>query len=183
MRYPPEHKARARRQLLASAGALAKRDGFAATGVDRFMAEAGATSGAFYAHFGSKAAMFEAVVEQELAQSLAMLGDDPADPAALARFVERYLSLAHVEHPEAGCCLPSLAAEIGRGPEPVRARFEAAMQALHARVAAACADPERAWPLIAQAVGAVLLARAMHSTDSRAALLGAVRRDAATPRR
>ena len=70
MRYPPEHKEGTRARLLEAGGALAKKDGFASTGVDGLMAAVGLTSGAFYSHFRSKAELLEAIVESELGRSL-----------------------------------------------------------------------------------------------------------------
>ena len=51
-------------KLLASSGALAKRGGFSATGVDGLMKAIGLTGGAFYGHFASKDALFAAIVER-----------------------------------------------------------------------------------------------------------------------
>ena len=65
MRYSAEHKTQTRDKLLASSGALAKRGGFSATGVDGLMKAIGLTGGAFYGHFASKDALFAAIVERE----------------------------------------------------------------------------------------------------------------------
>ncbi len=51
MRYKPEYKQQKRQELLNISGQIAKKNGFAATGVDGFMKAAGVTSGAFYSHF------------------------------------------------------------------------------------------------------------------------------------
>ncbi len=51
MRYPQNRKAETRQKLIEKAGALAKKDGFATTGVDGLMASVGLTGGAFYSHF------------------------------------------------------------------------------------------------------------------------------------
>lgn len=177
MRYSSEHKAATRERLLAKAGALAKSQGYAATGVDAIAAGAGLSAGAVYAHFGSKTGLLDALIERELAASLALFGNDgPLADDALAKRVAAYLSLGHVEHPEAGCCLPSLSAEVARADDRVREAFEQAVQRMQARLAALLGDEDRAWSVLAQAVGAVLLARAMHSRPARKALLDGVRR-------
>ena len=69
MRYSTEHKEGTRQRLLAKTGALVKKKGFAATGVDGLMAAAGLTSGAFYAHFRSKSELLEAIIANELKRS------------------------------------------------------------------------------------------------------------------
>ena len=172
MRYSADHKAATRSRLLQQAGALAKREGFANTGVDALATAAGLTAGGFYAHFGSKAELLEALIEQELEASLAMF--DQA--AGLAPLVAGYLSLAHVEHPEAGCCLPALSAEVARAEEPVRAAFERSLGKLHALLVERLGDADRAWALLAQTVGAVMLARALPTRAARKRLLDGVRR-------
>ena len=162
---------------LAKAGALAKRQGYAATGVDTIAAGAGLTAGAVYAHFGSKTGMLEALIERELAASLALFGrEGPLSDEELAKRVAGYLSIGHVEHPEAGCCLPTLTAEIARADEAVREHFEQAVQQMQARLAVLLGDEDRAWSVLSQAVGAVMLARAMSSRKARKTLLDGVKR-------
>lgn len=70
MRYQSGYKAEKRKQLLEISGQLAKKNGFAATGIDSFMKAAGVTSGAFYSHFSSKHDLFKALVENELKDSI-----------------------------------------------------------------------------------------------------------------
>lgn len=179
MRYSSDHKAATRERLLDKAGALAKRQGFASTGVDAMVAEAGLTAGAFYVHFGSKSDMLKALLEKEMAASMAMFGDadSPLADAELAQRIAAYLSIAHVEHPEAGCCLPTLTAEVARADDGVRDRFEQAIQQLQARLCLLMdGDSDRAWSVLAQAVGAVMLARAMRGKPARKAVLDAVKR-------
>ena len=54
MRYKTGYKEQRRKELLHISGQIAKKNGFAATGVDAFMKASGVTSGAFYSHFSSK---------------------------------------------------------------------------------------------------------------------------------
>lgn len=185
MRYRPDHKAATRERLLDKAGALAKKQGFASTGVDAMVAEAGLTAGAFYGHFRSKSELLEALIDREMAASMAMFGEADAAlaDAELAQRIAGYLSVAHVEHPEAGCCLPTLTAEVGRADAAVRDRFEQAIQQMQARLAGRLGgDGDRAWSVLAQAVGAVMLARAMHGKPARKALLDGVKRQILPPR-
>eukprot|EP01035_Chromulina_nebulosa_P064375 gene64375-88041_t len=74
MRYRDGRKEQTRERILAAAGGCFRRAGYAGIGVDGLAKEAGVTSGAFYAHFGSKRAAFEAALAggmQELGAAIA----------------------------------------------------------------------------------------------------------------
>ncbi|MEN9437258.1 MAG: hypothetical protein RIR09_1913 [Pseudomonadota bacterium] len=171
MRYRPDHKQGARERLIDATGTLAKKNGFAATGVDSLMASAGLTSGAFYTHFKSKGELLQAIVKNELTRSVELFSNKTVAQTVTA--IEGYLSLAHVAHPEAGCAVPSLAAEVSRSDEPTQRVFEVGMVALKDQINAFVHDDAKAWSIIAQLVGAVMVARAMHSEPVRVALLDA----------
>ncbi|MFO1385314.1 MAG: TetR/AcrR family transcriptional regulator [Chitinivorax sp.] len=174
MRYTPEHKEKTRARLLAEGGSIAKKNGFASTGVDTLMAAVGLTSGAFYAHFGSKAELLEAIVDKELGRSLDWFSDRNREQ--LLQALQAYLSLAHVAHPERGCPLPSLSAEVARADEQTRQTFERRLSEVVAAVQHHAADTPTAWAIVAQVAGAVMLARAMASEEARQQLLDGVLR-------
>lgn len=169
MRYAPNHKDNTRTRLLEVGGALAKENGFGTTGVDKLMAAAGLTSGAFYAHFRSKGELLEALVDSELTRSLARFADK--DDAGLLAALEGYLSPSHVDRPAEGCAATSLTPEIARASDSAKQTFEARMGDIHAAIAPHVADDGAAWALMAQAVGAVMLARAMATSEVRQAVL------------
>ncbi|MFI4940302.1 MAG: TetR/AcrR family transcriptional regulator [Burkholderiales bacterium] len=166
MRYSATHKAETRNHLLEVSGALAKKKGYSATGVDALTAAAGLTSGAFYNHFSSKAELFAALVERELEHSLAMIADNATgqqDKEWPVRQLQRYLSWKHVQNPEGGCPLPSLGAEIARADNAAREKFETALKQIQGIWEKQLGDRKLAWATLAQLVGSVLLARAMSS--------------------
>ncbi len=68
MRMTPENKDKARAALVDAAGKLFREQGVAATGIDAIARETGQTSGAFYAHFPSKADVFRDAVEAGFAR-------------------------------------------------------------------------------------------------------------------
>ena len=68
MRMTPENKHKARAALVDAAGKLFREQGVAATGIDAIARETGQTSGAFYAHFPSKADVFRDAVEAGFAR-------------------------------------------------------------------------------------------------------------------
>lgn len=169
MRYAPTHKEEARARLVEATGALAKQKGFSATGVDSLMAAAGMTSGAFYAHFRSKNELLEAIIGNELQRS-ARLFAAPTRAQAL-EVLRGYLSHAHVEHPGSGCAVPALAPEIARAGAPTQQVFAQGMGELQARLHDLTGDDATAWALLAQLVGAVMVARALPPGPEREALL------------
>ena len=172
MRYSREHKEGTRARLLEATGAVVKKNGFAATGVDGLMATAGLTSGAFYSHFRSKSELLEAIVENELKRSIGMFSNKSLKQAITA--VEGYLSQAHIAHPEGGCAVPSLSPEIARASEATQHVFEQGIVELKETIRKFVKDDATAWSIIAQLVGAVTLARGFPSEHTRRALLKGV---------
>jgi AcrR family transcriptional regulator len=172
MRYSPDHKEGARARLVEATGAHVKKNGFAATGVDGLMAAAGLTSGAFYSHFRSKSELLEVIIENELKRSIALFSNKSGEEAMSV--IEGYLSLAHVEHPESGCAVPSLASEISRASASAQAVFEDGMVALKKQIEYVVKDDAKAWSIIAQLVGAVMIARGMPSKQIQSDLLKGV---------
>jgi len=161
MRYSATHKEETRQRLIDSSGAIAKQGGFATAGVDGLMKAVGLSGGAFYNHFGSKDELFAAIVERELQQSVERLAakGKVLDRARLERGLKRYLSVSHVQDASAGCAIPALGAEIARADESVRLGAEEALVELQQAWAEALGSPEDAWALLAQCVGALMLAR------------------------
>jgi len=179
VRYPKEHKEQARQRLVAGGARLAKKRGFAAAGVDDLAAAAGVTSGSVYKHFVGKSELLSAIITAELGRSAARFAAVPAgDHTRLDKALAAYLSGEHVARPEAGCALPSLAADVARADPDVRRAFEKGLLMVHAEVKRHVHSGDAAWALIAQSVGAVMLARAMQDDAKRRKVLAAVKRNA-----
>jgi TetR/AcrR family transcriptional regulator, transcriptional repressor for nem operon len=172
MRYSSEHKQGTRARLLATTGALVKKNGFAATGVDGLMAAVGLTSGAFYSHFRSKSELLEAIIANELKRSGELFSNKTLEQTLTA--IEGYLSPAHVTHPGSGCVVPALAAEIARAGETTQKVFEQGIVELKENIRNLVKDDATAWAVIAQLVGAVTVARGLPSDRTRNALLKGV---------
>lgn len=176
MRYSTDHKQQTRDRLLASSGELAKRGGFASTGVAGLMKAIGLTGGAFYNHFPSKDDLFTEVVRQELCNSpLARLATQGASRERLARCLQQYLSLAHLHNAEGGCPLPPLGVEIARAERPVREQAEHWLVGLHAAWSQTLGDEALAWALISQCVGALVVGRMLASEAVQSQVLDASR--------
>ena len=159
MRYSKDHKNASRQRLIELGGSHAKKHGFNESGMASLAASAGVTTGALYKHFDGKADLFAALITAELERTAKMYdGFDPADDAGAAKSLAGYLSLQHVRHPEQGCPLPSLTPEIARADDAAKAAYQAGLLEIHAKLRRLTASSEDAWTLMAQNVGAVMLA-------------------------
>ncbi|WP_434596724.1 TetR/AcrR family transcriptional regulator [Pseudomonas sp. R4-83] len=174
MRYSASHKLETREKLLQSSALSAKRSGFSTVGVDALMKAIGLSGAAFYSHFSSKDELFTAIVERELSQSLERLGgggEGEQDRQRLQRCLKHYLSMTHVEQPEVGCALPALGAEIARSDVQVREQAQLWICRLHERWAQILESDSLAWSILAQCVGALVVARMLVTPDIQQAVL------------
>jgi AcrR family transcriptional regulator len=172
MRYSPEQKQHSRAKLVDAGAQLAKKQGFNNTGMDALLAAAGMTTGAFYSQFKTKPELLHAIVQHELEKTLVLFEDKSADE--LLQALRFYLSRSHILHPEQGCAIPSLGAEIARADQATKETFSAALQRIQHAIEAVLDDADAAWAMICQAVGAVVVARAMATPVQRDQVLGAV---------
>jgi TetR/AcrR family transcriptional regulator, transcriptional repressor for nem operon len=170
----------ARARLVEAAGRGFRSGGFGGTGVDALAKGAGLTSGAFYAHFDSKAEAFRLVVSEGLAtlrNGVAAFqeryGRGWRDP-----FVEFYLG----ERMEVGiaeaCGLPSFSPDVARADDATRAVYEAELSRLAEVLVAGFRGPhasERAWSFLAVLSGAAAMARAVKDERIRRDILAAAR--------
>ncbi len=183
MRYPKEYKEHTRTRLLESGGSHAKEHGFVGSGMDALAAAGeGHHRVARLALRVANRISFAALIRAELQRTAKRFSAiAPGDVEAATKALAAYLSLNHVKHPEAGCVLPSLTPEVARADESVRDAFQSGMIAIHAIVADRfTGSSDTAWALIAQSVGAVMLARAMRDETVRRELLDASARQSAT---
>lgn len=177
MRYPKDHKDASRQRLIDLGGSHAKKHGFNESGMASLAASAGVTTGALYKHFDGKADLFTALITAELERTAQMYDAiDSSDHASAARSLAGYLSLQHVRHPEQGCPLPSLTPEIARADEATKAAFQTGLLEIHAKLQRLTATAEDAWTLVAQNVGAVMLARAIPDEKLQREVLSALRK-------
>jgi TetR/AcrR family transcriptional repressor of nem operon len=176
MPWPKDHKAATRQRIVEAAAAAFRAGGVAGVRVEDVMAAAGLTHGGFYAHFGSK----DELVREAIARASDETIDRLSKPLAalphnehLQSVIETYLSTAHVTHPERGCPLAALGAEIARGDDPARATLAAGvkdrlrwMRRLPAGARAELLTDDQAIGILACMVGGVVLARAVGASDA-----------------
>jgi TetR/AcrR family transcriptional regulator, transcriptional repressor for nem operon len=177
MRYPPDHKARAREALLEAGARSLKTTGFNGIGVDGLAAAAGVTSGAFYSNFANKEAMLEAVIDAQGVGEPFLSDTDSATTARLISFLEDYISAHHSADPADGCVMPALSADVSRAQPPVKDAYARKVTALVDRIAGmldgdASDRNRRAWSIVALMVGSIVISRGMpEQSQSRSAPL------------
>lgn len=169
MKQKSLQKIESKERILNVASRLFKKNGYAATGIDQIMADAGLTAGAFYAHFKSKTDLLERSIEHSFNYSREMLTKNTEHllgEEKINAMMERYTSKTHRDLPEKGCLLPALAAELHRGSSRSSQLIEvylnkwAQMISLYLPSELTTDEKKKkALGLISQAVGAVLLSR------------------------
>ena len=168
MRYGPDHKEAARRNILSAVGRGFRRHGYGGIGVDGLAKEAGVTSGAFYGHFASKGDAFEAAALAGLVELRQAIERFQAEEGAgwLGRFVDFYLSTKRTCELGESCALQSLTPEVARAGRETRASYEVELLKVVEAAAAglpgktAAARRKVAWTVLAALSGGVTFARA-----------------------
>lgn len=170
MRYTPEQKRQTAANILAAAGRGFRLDGYGGAGVDGLAHEAGVTSGAFYKHFPSKAAAFEAAVDAGLSdfQHTVELAIADQHNDWLIVLVDYYFSHEHRMNLAGGCAVPGLTGEVARGNEKVRAVYQQGIERVVSTIETGLTHLDknqrrpRAWAMLAMLSGGVQIARAVH---------------------
>ena len=157
-------------RIVETAARAIRRSGYNGSGVAEIMKQAGLTHGGFYAHFDSREGMLAEAADRAGAEAVAVLARVAAaapPQKALEAMLRAYLSKEHVEGVETGCPVAALGSEMPRqGPKVRRAatRRIKEMIDLVARQAPDSGQPgarERALVMVATALGALVLARAV----------------------
>lgn len=165
-RYPAGHKARTRRRIVETAAALLRRKGVSGTGIGSVMREAGLTHGGFYGHFDSKDDLVAdacAAGVREATRSLLDAASAVPPSGRMRAILSAYLT-AH-RRDQGTCTLATLGGELARQPPAIRAELTDALRGSVEEIAgmlpgaSAEARADQALALIAQMVGAMVLAR------------------------
>jgi TetR/AcrR family transcriptional regulator, transcriptional repressor for nem operon len=172
MRLSKEKTAENKARVLDAALSLFAERGFADVAVSELMAKAGLTHGGFYNHFESKTALEAEACEHAFASATGLIGKVAATPAgaprraALALFVERYLSTRVRDAGDSRCPMVAFATDVSRESAEVQARYTLGMSAYLDTLATAMESGRAAaMALLAELVGALTLARSVAATD------------------
>jgi TetR/AcrR family transcriptional regulator, transcriptional repressor for nem operon len=127
-RYEKDRKGETRRRIVELAARRFRAEGVDGVGIAKLMTEAGLTNGGFYAHFASK----EELVKEAIVHAISKRpGDGAANIGAddLPAFIDRYLSITHRDHPEAGCAIAAMLPDLTRCAPASRLIFNEEFQA------------------------------------------------------
>lgn len=178
------HKARTRQRILDEAAKVMRECGTESIGVAALMKRVGLTHGGFYAHFASREALVEAVIEQMFADSARRLAEimQITDPAQrLDQLIDNYLSDSHRVTPGEGCPLPALASEMAHLPLEARTLFSRRREVVCQRLVEPLQQlgnhqaDSLAASMLAEMVGAMALARACPDDTEAHQILAASR--------
>ncbi|MBG6155701.1 AcrR family transcriptional regulator [Labrenzia sp. EL_159] len=174
-------KAETQKSLRAAASRSFRSKGYAGVGVDGIARAAGATSGAFYSHLGSKDGAFLAALELGLDEVIETVPDyqrryNSNWPEAFARY---YLGSTHRRDLACGCAMTALSPDVVRSNDETRELYEHKMKTIAELIAKGLegeSDDEKlnkAWAFLSILIGALMTSRAMASEDQADAVASA----------
>jgi TetR/AcrR family transcriptional regulator, transcriptional repressor for nem operon len=183
MARPKGSTSDAHERLLAAAGRGFRSGGYGGIGVDGLAKEAGLTSGAFYAYFGSKAEAFRQAVRAgiaDLASGIRTFREGGGDWRS--RFIAFYTTERVTCDPAESCALQSLTVDVARADAPTREDYTAGLEQAISALAEA-PDPQAraaAIALLALLSGGTSMARAVSDPALAEEIADAVRAAAET---
>jgi len=168
---PKTKKDQTRARMLEAASASFRANGYAGIGVDGIAKAAGVTSGAFYAHFGSKGRAFDAALKAGLDEVIAAIPVFRAEHGKgwVEAFADYYLGRPHRDDLSGGCAMTTLSPEVVRARPEVQAVYEEKMQAIVGLVAdglnggASKERRGRAWAMLGTLIGGLTASRAVNT--------------------
>ncbi len=185
MAHRAGQKEESRLKILRGAGRGFRRAGFGGSGVDGLAKEAGVTSGAFYAHFKSKADAFREAVLMGLGDMKCNIERTREELGNRwrAAFVDVYVGERRTCDLSESCALQSLSIEVARADDEARAAYEEQFRLIIASVADGLEGKpkkrrEEAIALLALLTGGVTLARAVQDPEFSNEIAEAVRKAA-----
>lgn len=172
-------KAASHDRILDIASARIRREGIDSLTVAQLMKDAGLTHGGFYRHFDSREHLVAEAVRRALVQGSAWTtgADRLRGQQGFAKLVDGYLSEWHRDHPESGCGVAGIAADVARSDGSARTSFSQQVQECLAVLADLLDEPDgavakhEAMVTLSVLVGAISLARAVDDPELSKAIL------------
>ena len=161
------------RKMLDAASMSFRSNGFDGIGVDGIAKAAGVTSGAFYAHFGSKNKAFKAALDMgldEVIETLPKMQSESNDNW-LEEFVDYYLGQTHRNDLACGCAMTTLSPEVVRAGAELHENYENKMKIIAKLIAKGLKGGgendriTRAWALLGILIGGLTMARAVNTQE------------------
>jgi len=183
MKVSREQVALNRERIVETAARLFREKGYDGIGVADLMKSAGLTHGGFYGHFASKEDLLAEATAHALKKSVerweGYLAEDR--DAAMEKITDGYLTIKHRDHPEKGCSVTALGADIARlGGKARHAIAEGAVGQMAVLEQLMTGDDaaerrKQAMATYAAMVGAIVLSRAVDDEALSVEILEAVK--------
>ncbi|MBL4629817.1 MAG: TetR/AcrR family transcriptional regulator [Paraglaciecola sp.] len=166
-------KQETRKRIISAASRSFRSRGYTGIGVDGIAKEAGVTSGAFYAHLGSKDGAFEAALATGLDEVITAVPIFQAEHGKqwIIAFTDYYLGSEHRNDLTCGCAMTTLSPEVVRTKPKLHAVYEEKMLEIVGLMANGLAGNSRqecisrAWAVIGMLIGGLTMARAVASIN------------------
>lgn len=160
-----------RKRIINAASQGFRSNGYAGIGVDSIAKEAGVTSGAFYAHLGSKNGAFEAALSAGLDEVIVAVPEFQLQHGKkwIVAFTDYYLGQAHRDNLSCGCAMTTLSPEVVRTKPELHEIYQDKMieiVELMARGLIGSSHEEclsKAWAVLGILIGGLTMARAVAS--------------------
>lgn len=178
-----DRKEETRRRMLQAASQSFRSHGFVGIGVDGIARMAGVTSGAFYAHFGSKEAAFNVALDVGLEEVIEGIPKFQRDFGGhwVKAFADYYLGQSHRENLACGCALTTLSPEVVRASSQTHAAFEEKIGKIADLIAEGLDQGSgeerraRAWAMLGILIGGLTIARAVQTSKASEEISAAIR--------
>jgi len=172
MAHKAGKKEETRKRMLDAAGRKFREYGYSGIGVDGLAKAADVTSGAFYAHFGSKDAAFDAALAAGLDDVIEGIPRYQSEHGVewVKAFVDYYLGKPHRSNLGSACAMATLTPEVVRSGTKVQAAFEKKMTCIVDLIAQGLVGSTdenrrtRAWAMLGVLTGGLNITLAMKST-------------------
>ena len=165
MPYSPAHKEKTRDRILQSARVLFSMKGFEAVTVNDVMKDCSLTRGAFYAHFKSKAELYQQALSYS-AKNTELARLKPAEFSSkqwLSKLLDAYLSVEHVNG-DRPCPLAFMATDIALRDDATKETYTNTYRNMNKLIMGYVGednlcDKESVFALTSMIIGAVAIAR------------------------
>ena len=167
-------KQETRKRIVSAASQGFRSNGYAGIGIDGIAKDAGVTSGAFYAHLGSKEGAFEAALSLGLDEVIAAIPEFQRQHGQLwvVAFSDYYLGQPHRDDLACGCAMTTLSPEVVRSKSGFHAIYENKMCEIVELIAKGLdgASHEecvsKGWVLLSALIGGLTIVRAVDSIEA-----------------
>lgn len=176
-------KQQTHKRMLDAASQSFRSSGYSGIGVDGIAKSAGVTSGAFYAHFGSKDGAFAAALNAGLDEVIEALPNlqNKAGTEWVKEFVDYYIGRSHREDLACGCAMTTLSPEVVRASPELHAIYEGKMKKIAGLIGNGLSGDSkdeclsRAWALIGILIGGLTMTRAVKTNRAAEEIASSIR--------